>query len=95
MTVDTESLSCRELVELVTDYLEGALAPVDLQRFERHIAGCDGCTLYLAQLRETIRITGTITTDDLSPDAERELLSAFRGWASRSLQGPAGPASPG
>jgi anti-sigma factor RsiW len=95
MTVDTESLSCRELVELVTDYLEGALSPGELQRFERHISGCDNCTLYLAQMRETIRITGTITTDDLSPEAERELLIAFRGWASTSLRDQAGPASPG
>jgi anti-sigma factor RsiW len=95
MTVDTESLSCRELVELVTDYLEGTLSTAELQRFERHIAGCDNCTRYLAQLRQTIRITGTITTDDLSPEAERELLSVFRGWASTSLRGQAGPGSPG
>jgi anti-sigma factor RsiW len=81
---DTYALSCRELVELVTDYLEGALSPVDLQRFERHISGCDHCTAYLEQLRAVIRVTGTITTDDLSPEAERELLSAFRDWASTS-----------
>ena len=79
---DTFALSCQELVELVTDYLEGALSPVDRRRFEEHIAGCENCTRYLEQLRQTIHITGTITTDDLSPEMERELLSAFRAWAS-------------
>jgi anti-sigma factor RsiW len=77
---DTIALSCQEFVELVTDYLEGALEPGDLRRFEAHLAECDGCTGYLEQLRATIRITGTITTDDLSPDAERTLLEAFRDW---------------
>jgi anti-sigma factor RsiW len=84
MTVDTESLSCQELVELVTDYLEGALDPVERARFDGHIAHCDGCTAYLDQLRETIRITGTLTLADLSPDAERTLLAAFRDWAASS-----------
>ncbi len=81
--IDTESLSCQELVELVTDYLEGALEAGDLRRFEEHIAGCGGCTRYLAQLRETIRVTGTIRTDDLSPEAERTLLAAFADWRKR------------
>jgi anti-sigma factor RsiW len=84
MSVDTESLSCQELVELVTDYLEGALDPVTRARFDGHIAKCDGCTAYLAQLRETIRITGTLTPADLTPDAERTLLRAFRDWAAGS-----------
>ena len=73
-----EALSCQELVELVTDYLEGALAPGDLRRFEEHIEGCGKCTTYLAQMRETIRVTGTLTPEDLSPDAERELLGALQ-----------------
>ena len=77
---DTEALSCQELVELVTDYLEGALAEAELRRFEAHIAGCGACTHYLEQLRATIRITGTITTDDLSPEVERALLEAFADW---------------
>ena len=76
-----ESLSCQELVELVTDYLEGALAPADLRRFEQHIEGCGNCTTYLAHMRETIRIAGTLTPDDLSSDAERELLALFSAWA--------------
>ena len=79
---DTEALNCQELVELVTDYLEGALAPGDLQRFEQHIAGCDGCTRYLDQLRLTIRLTGTLTITDISPEAEEALVAAFREWRS-------------
>jgi anti-sigma factor RsiW len=79
--IDTEAVSCRELVELVTDYLEGALAPGDLRRFEEHIARCDGCTEYLHQFRQTIRAVSAITPEDLSPEAEGELLKVFRDWA--------------
>jgi anti-sigma factor RsiW len=78
--IDTEAFSCQELVELVTDYLEGALSPGDLRRFEVHISGCDACTEYLRQLRETIRIVGTITPNDLTPEAESELLAVFARW---------------
>jgi len=78
--IDVEALSCRELVELVTDYLEGALDPADVARFEAHIGGCDGCTGYLEQMRQTIRLTGTLTLDDVTPEAEAALLEAFRGW---------------
>jgi anti-sigma factor RsiW len=75
-----EELSCQELVELVTDYLEGAL-PAELhERFDEHIAHCKGCQAYLAQMRATVRATGTLTPESLSPDAESTLLEAFRGW---------------
>jgi len=75
-----EELSCQELVELVTDYLEGAL-PAELHdRFERHIAHCSGCQAYLEQMRATIRATGTVTVDSVTPEAESVLLDAFRGW---------------
>jgi anti-sigma factor RsiW len=79
--IDVEAFSCQELVELVTDYLEGALAPADLRRFEEHIARCDACTEYLRQFREAIRIVGAITPEELSPEAEADLLAVFRGWA--------------
>jgi anti-sigma factor RsiW len=81
---DLEALSCRELVEFVTDYFEGALSARDRAAFEAHIAHCDGCTEYLEQLRATIRVTGTLTRDDLSPAAETALLQAFRDWRDRS-----------
>ena len=75
-----EELSCQELVELVTDYLEGALPSELHERFERHIAHCSGCQAYLAQMRATIRVTGGLTAESLSPEAERTLLEDFRGW---------------
>ncbi len=78
--IDLEELSCQELVELVTDYLEGALDDRDRRAFEGHLAGCDGCTEYVEQLRATIRIAGTLTPADLSPQAEAALLQAFRDW---------------
>jgi len=85
--MDLEAVTCQELVELVTDYLEGVLTPAELRRFEEHIALCDGCSEYLDQLRRTIELTGTVTLDDLTPAAESELLYAFRTWH-------AGPTAP-
>ncbi len=78
--IDTEALACQELVELITDYFEGALAPGELQRFEQHLAVCGKCRQYLAQLRATIEVTGTLQPDDLSSEAEELLLQVFRGW---------------
>jgi anti-sigma factor RsiW len=75
-----EELSCQELVELVTDYVEGALPSELHERFDRHIAHCSGCQTYLEQMRATIRVTGTLTPESLSPEAERALLDALRGW---------------
>ena len=73
-------LSCRELVELVTDYVEGALDRRTRSRFERHISGCPHCTAYLEQIRETVRLTGMLREDQLEPQARDELLAAFRTW---------------
>lgn len=81
--IDVEAFSCQELVELVTDYLEGALSPADLRRFEEHIGGCDGCTEYLAQFKRTIELAGTLTPGDLTPEAESTLLGVFRSWSSQ------------
>jgi anti-sigma factor RsiW len=78
--IGRRDLSCRELVELVTDYVEGALDRRARSRFERHIAGCPHCTEYLAQMRETIRLTGTLTEQQLDPRARDELLTVFRTW---------------
>jgi anti-sigma factor RsiW len=79
MTED-QTLTCQELVELVTAYLEGGLAGADRARFEAHIATCDGCTNYLEQMRTTIRVTGMLTPESLSEEASTELLAAFRNW---------------
>jgi anti-sigma factor RsiW len=74
-------LTCREMVELMTAYLEDALSADDRARFESHLSVCDGCTNYLEQMRETIRLTGRITEDQLDPVQRDALLAAFRGWA--------------
>jgi anti-sigma factor RsiW len=73
-------LTCRELVELVTEYLEDALAPVDRTRFEEHIMTCPPCRAHLDQMRRTLAVVGRLSEDSLSPEAERSLLSAFREW---------------
>lgn len=82
MNTDVEQLSCRELVELVTNYLEGALSEEDRLRFDEHIGTCRGCRAYVEQMRETIVVVGRLSEDSLSPNAERELIEAFRGWHS-------------
>lgn len=73
-------LSCQELVELVTDYLEGALTSRQRARFERHIAACPHCTAYLEQLRVTLRELGELQEDDVPAPMREELLNAFRDW---------------
>jgi anti-sigma factor RsiW len=78
--VSLPEMTCRELVELVTDYLEGALSDRDRERFEGHIAVCEHCTAYLDQMRVTIVATGRLTEESLDPAMRDELLSAFRGW---------------
>lgn len=78
--VRPDELTCRELVRLVTDYLEETLPEIDRRRFDAHLAACDGCTTYLAQVQDTIRITGTLTEESLAPEARDELLAAFRTW---------------
>ena len=80
MRLRRPGLSCQEMVELVSDYLEGRLPRATRRRFEAHIAGCDGCTSYLEQMRETIRLTGRVELESLAPHARQELLEAFRDW---------------
>jgi anti-sigma factor RsiW len=68
------------LVELVTDYLEGALPPDERARFDEHLAECVNCETYLEQMRQTVELTGSLPTEALSPEAEEALLHAFRNW---------------
>ena len=79
MTVAQE-LTCSELVELVTDYFEGALTREDRKRFERHIADCDGCTEYVEQMRTTVLVLDKLSEETVPPAAREELLRAFRDW---------------
>ena len=73
-------LVCQQAVELVTDYLEGALSRRDRRRFEKHLKNCPNCSAYLEQIRATIRLTGSIEPDDLTPDARRDLTDLYRRW---------------
>lgn len=75
-----QGLSCQELVELVTDYLEGALPPADRARFDEHIAGCASCEAYLEQMRLTISAASRLSEETVSAEAQEQLLQAFRGW---------------
>ena len=75
-------MNCRQVVELMTDYIEGALSAADRARFEDHISGCDGWTAYLAQLRMTRKIMGRLADEPVPPAVEKELLEAFRSWRS-------------
>jgi anti-sigma factor RsiW len=78
---DLPEMPCRELVQLVTDYLEDRLPPEDRDRFEAHIAECEYCDAYLEQMRQTIRALGRLPEDSLSPEARDVLLAAFRDWS--------------
>ena len=81
IVTDLPELPCRELVELVTDYLEDRLSPIDRARFEAHLTECEACRTYLEQFRQTIRVLGRLPEESLSPDAREALLTAFRGWS--------------
>ena len=74
-----EPLTCRELVELVTDYFENALGPADRARFDAHVAGCPGCESYLHQMRTTLELVGATAALDSHPEVS-VLLDVFRAW---------------
>ena len=75
-----DDLPCQELVELVTDYLEGRLSAPEQQRFDMHLAGCRGCRTYLEQMRQTIRAARAVSEESFSPESREELVRLFRGW---------------
>jgi anti-sigma factor RsiW len=75
-------LTCKELVELVTGYLDGSLRGRRRRRFDSHLAACDGCTRYLAQMEATILATGALTEEQVTDEQKAVLLRAFRGWSS-------------
>jgi anti-sigma factor RsiW len=80
-------LVCQQVVELVNDYLEGALSRSDRRRFEAHLRACPNCTNYLEQMRATIRATGTLHPDDLTPEVRDEFTVLFRRWRSEDGDG--------
>jgi anti-sigma factor RsiW len=78
-------LVCQQAVELVTDYLEGSLSGRARRRFEAHLAGCPHCTEYLAQMRETISLTGRLAPEDLTAPMRDEFVELYRRWMSGPL----------
>jgi anti-sigma factor RsiW len=77
-------LVCQQAVELVTDYLEGTLPRAARRRFEKHLGSCPNCAEYLAQMRETIRLAGRVTSEDLTPRMRDDLTDLYRRWRNES-----------
>jgi anti-sigma factor RsiW len=75
---DGTAISCQEVVEVITDYLEGKLPPEDVAIFEAHLALCDGCRWYLDQMRITIATVGRIDDDEVPDELRETVLAAFR-----------------
>jgi anti-sigma factor RsiW len=75
-------MTCREIVELMTGYVEGTLTSADRTSFEEHIAGCDGCRAYLAQLQTTKKALGALAEESVPEGLKGQLLEAFRNWKS-------------
>lgn len=82
LSLRRRDLVCQEAVELVTDYLEGALSRRERRRFESHLRGCPNCSAYLEQIRTTIELTGAIDPDELTPGAKQDLIDLYQRWRS-------------
>jgi anti-sigma factor RsiW len=77
-----DELVCQEVVELVSDYLEGGLSRSQRRRFEAHLSGCEHCTEYLEQMRATVRLTGRLRAEDMTPEMQQEFTDLYRRWRS-------------
>lgn len=73
-------IACQELVELVTEYLEGTLPERDRARLDAHLSACEACTMYVEQMRDTLRIMGAIEPEQVSDAAYAELSAVFAAW---------------
>ena len=71
-------ITCKDLVELVTDYLDDRMPAEQRLRFEEHIAFCSPCAVYLEQMRQTISVTGALREDDLDQESRDAMLSVFK-----------------
>ena len=80
MTVAERLPTCQEIVELITEYLDGALPPDERERMQQHLVWCDACRTYLEQMRETIVATGSVSEESLSEEAREDLVQLFRDW---------------
>ena len=81
MPESPDHISCQELVELVTGYLERALPADETALFEQHLNFCQGCVWYVEQLRGTMAAAGRVVAEDIAAEDRERLLSAFRGWS--------------
>jgi len=79
-----EELVCQQVVELITDYLEGALSRSQRRRFDAHLADCEHCTEYLEQMRATIRLSGRLNAEDLTPEMRADFSALHQRWRSDS-----------
>ena len=77
-----QALTCHEVIELLSNYIEGVLSADDHRRVDDHLALCDGCATYLDQMREAIRLTGMVTEEQVPEEEKAALLTAFRDWRS-------------
>lgn len=77
-------LRCQELVELVSDYLEHTMVPVERVCFEQHLARCEGCADYLVEMRKTLQVAGTLREEWVDPVTKAGLLAAFRSWKTQT-----------
>ena len=75
-----DEMACQELVEVITDYLEGSLSVQDVLRLEAHLAGCPPCQTYVEQMRLTLRAVGHLSSEELAPQTRTKLVEAFRSW---------------
>jgi predicted anti-sigma-YlaC factor YlaD len=73
-------ITCHQLVELVTEYLEGTMEPSERARLEHHLSTCRPCRHYLDQMRRTIATVGQIPEESVTPEAQADLLKVFRAW---------------
>jgi predicted anti-sigma-YlaC factor YlaD len=79
-----EEITCKEIVEVVNDYLEDRMPPERRLLFEEHLTFCSWCQTYLDQMRETVRLSGGLTEDELSPETREDLLNVFRHWKTQT-----------
>ncbi len=80
MLFQREELVCQQVVELITDYLEGALPRAQRRRLDAHLSNCEHCSEYLEQMRATVRLTGRLEPEDLTPAMREEFTALYRRW---------------
>ncbi len=80
MTEPVDDLTCQELVEVVTEYLDGAMSAADRERFEGHLSDCSGCQAVVSQFRTTIEVTGRLTEEQVSEEQRDAMQGLFRRW---------------